>query len=49
MSTVWIDGELDRIATEMFAREAAADIFVVEAGAVVSLPSAPRVMVMLKS
>jgi len=37
MATVWVNGELKRIAFEMLACESAADILVVETGALVVL------------
>ena len=42
MSTGWVDGELNRIAFEMFARETTANVLVVETGALVILQARCR-------
>jgi len=44
MATVWVDGKLKRIAFEMFARDAEADILVVETGALVVLQACCRTL-----
>jgi len=42
MSTGWVDGEVNRIACEMFASEGGASILVVETGALVILQARCR-------